>query len=95
MWARFEKRFSVVTEMVPGPAGEFPAYVITPRGTDPHRTLLYLHGGGYVAGIDPFHIRLLASLAAGLGVRVVLPDYPLAPEHTWRDSHAALASLIS
>jgi epsilon-lactone hydrolase len=92
---RFGKRYSVVTEVVSGPAGEFPAYVLTPRGTDPHRTLLYLHGGGYVAGIDPFHVRFLASLASGLGVRVVLPDYPLAPEHTWRDSHEALADLAT
>lgn len=92
---RFDKRFSVVTEVVSGPAGEFPSYVLTPRGTDPHRTLFYLHGGGYVAGIDPFHVRFLASLASALGLRVVLPDYPLAPEHTWRDSHDALADLAA
>lgn len=92
---RFAQRFSVVTEVVAGPAGEFPSYVITPRGTDPHRTLVYVHGGGYVAGIDPAHVRFLTSLASRLGVRVVLPDYPLAPEHTWRDSHEALADLAT
>ena len=92
---RFAKRFSVVTEVLRGPAGEFPSYVITPRGTDPHRTLVYLHGGAYVAGIDPFHLRFLTSLASRLGLRVVLPDYPLAPEHTWRDSHEALADLAT
>ena len=92
---RFDKRFSVVTEVVSGPSGEFPSYVITPRGTDPHRTLVHLHGGGYVAGIDPFHVRFLTWLATALGLRVVLPDYPLAPEHTWRDSHAALADLAA
>jgi epsilon-lactone hydrolase len=92
---RFAKRFSVVTEVVAGPAGEFASYVVTPRRTDPHRTLLYVHGGGYVAGIDPFHVRHVAWLASALGVRVVLPDYPLAPEHTWRDSHDALAELAT
>lgn len=92
---RFAQRFSVVTEVVAGPAGEFPSYVITPRGTDPHRTLVYVHGGGYVAGIDPAHVRFLTSLASRLGLRVVLPDYPLAPEHTWRDSHEALADLAT
>ncbi|GAB2457249.1 alpha/beta hydrolase [Nocardioides hungaricus] len=92
---RFDRRLSVVTEVVTGPAGEFPSYVLTPRHTEPHRTLLYLHGGGYVAGIDPFHVRFLAWLASALGVRVVLPDYPLAPEHTWRDSHEALAGLAA
>ena len=49
----FEKRFGVVTEVLTGPAGDFPSYVVTPRGTDPRRTVLYLHGGGYVSGIDP------------------------------------------
>lgn len=92
---RFARRFSVVTEVLRGPAGEFPSYVITPRGTDPRRTLVYLHGGGYVAGIDPFHVRFVASLASQLGLRVVLPDYPLAPEHTWRDSHETLAELAA
>ena len=91
----FAKRFSVVTEMVPGPAGAFPTYVVTPRHSEPRRTVLYVHGGGYVAGIDPFHVRYLARLATELDARIVVPDYPLAPEHTWRDSHDALADLAA
>ena len=55
--------------------------------------MVYLHGGGFVAPIDPFQVRYAARLAAALGARVVLPDYPLTPEHTWRDSHAAVADL--
>lgn len=90
---RFEKRFSVVTEVLKGAGGEFPSYVVTPRGAEPRRTVVYLHGGGFVAGIDPFHVRYLARLSTGLGARVVLPDYPLAPRHTWRDSHDQLADL--
>ena len=90
---RFSKRFSVVTEVLKGAAGEFPSYVLTPRGTQPRRTVVYVHGGGYVAGIDPFHVRYVARLATALGARVVLPDYPLAPTHTWRDSHDQLADL--
>lgn len=91
----FSRRFSVVTEVVQGPAGEFPSYVVTPRGLDPHRTVVYLHGGGFVAGIDPFHVRYLARLATALEARIVLPDYPLAPRHTWRDSHEAIADLTA
>ncbi len=92
---RFGRRFSVVTEVLTGPAGEFVSYVVTPRGTDPHRTVVYLHGGGYVAPIDPFHLRYVCRLASDLGARIVLPDYPLAPEHTWRDSHGAIADLTA
>lgn len=91
----FGRRFSVVTEVLTGPAGEFPSYVVTPRGTDPQRTVVYLHGGGYVAPTDPFHVRYVTRLATDLAARVVLPDYPLAPEHTWRDSHRPIADLVA
>ena len=30
------------------------------------------------------------AVADAIGARVVMPDYPLAPEHTWKDSHDAL-----
>lgn len=92
---RFAKRYSVVTEQLSGPAGDFASYIITPRGTDPKRTVVYLHGGGFIAPIDSFHVRYAARLASALDARVVLPDYPLAPEHTWRDSHAAIADLTA
>ena len=43
--------------------------------------VLYLFGGGFVLG-GPFEdVRFSAPLAAGLGLRVVAPYYPLAPEH--------------
>ena len=54
---------------------------------------MYLHGGGYMAGIDTFQVRYAGRLARALGARVVLPDYPLAPEHTWRDSFEPLVAL--
>ena len=86
---RFERRFTLAEEDL----GGFPSYVITPRGTEPVRTVLYVHGGGFMAPIDPFHVRYAARLARALRARVVLPDYPLAPEHTWRDSFAPLTDL--
>jgi epsilon-lactone hydrolase len=92
---RFAKRFSVVTEVLTGAAGDFPSYVLTRRGTEPHRTLVYLHGGGYVAPLDPFHLRYATRLATALGARIVLPDYPLTPEHTWRDSHAPIVEQVA
>jgi monoterpene epsilon-lactone hydrolase len=92
---RFHRRFSVVTESLTGPRGEFPSYVVTPRGIDPERTAVLIHGGGFVAPLDPFHVRYATRLATGLRARVVLPDYPLAPEHSWRDSHAPLVDLVA
>ncbi len=91
----FDRRFSVTTEQVDGPDGPFPSSVLSPRGRTPRRTVLYLHGGGFVAPIDPVHVRYAARLAGALGVRVVLPDYPLAPGHSWRASHPGVADLAA
>jgi epsilon-lactone hydrolase len=73
---------------------EFTVYDVTASGATPMRTVLYLHGGGYVGNIDRNHWRYVASLARELGVRVVMPAYPLAPEHTWRDAHPPLLTLF-
>jgi epsilon-lactone hydrolase len=91
----FARRFSVATETLTGPGGDFASHVVTPRGVDPERTLVFVHGGGFVAPADPFHLRYATRLARALHARLVLPDYPLAPEHTWRDSHEPLVELVS
>ena len=54
---------------------------LTPRESDPSRTLLWLHGGGYVMGsLDT--VRPLASrLACAIGAPVLTLDYRLAPVH--------------
>ena len=88
---RFDRRFAVVTEEVAG----FPTYVITPRRAAPARTLFYLHGGGFMAPISAWQVRYAALLAGAIGARVVLPDYPLAPEHSWRDSFEPVAALAA
>jgi monoterpene epsilon-lactone hydrolase len=86
----FGRRFSVVTETLPG---GFPSYSIARRGALPTRTVLYFHGGGFMAPISAWQVSYAARMAVDLDARVVLPDYPLAPEHTWRDSHRALVEL--
>ncbi|QBR92582.1 alpha/beta hydrolase [Nocardioides euryhalodurans] len=88
---RFAGRFSVVTEELDG----FPVHVITPRGIDPARTVVHVHGGGFIAPVDDFHVRYATRLALALGARVVMPDYPLAPEHSWRDTVPPLVELTS
>jgi acetyl esterase/lipase len=47
----------------------------------PARTIVYLHGGGYVIGSPEWAKDTLARFALGAGARVVAPDYRLAPEH--------------
>jgi len=58
-----------------------PAESCAPRAGHPERTLLYLHGGGYVIGSAAGYRDLAARLAVGANARVVAVDYRLAPEH--------------
>lgn len=62
------------------------------------RVLLYLHGGGYIAGSPRTHRHLAARLAQAAGARAFLPDYALAPERPFpaalEDALAAYRHLL-
>lgn len=53
------------------------------RVAEPRLHLLYLHGGGYVAGVTRTYLNLCGHLAKELQANVLLPDYRKAPEHPW------------
>lgn len=86
---RFDRRFSLEVDRSVG----WPTYVFAPRGRRVTRTIFYGHGGGYMAPIDAFHVLHATTLARRLQARIVMPEYPLAPTHTWRDSHDDLVDL--
>ena len=44
-------------------------------------TILYLHGGAWVMHLPNAYRRIAAALSVQTGMRVLLPDYRLAPEH--------------
>lgn len=48
---------------------------------DRRRVILYLHGGAYLAGSIRTYRHLAAALAGAAGVRTLVPEYRLAPEH--------------
>ena len=72
----------------------FPVWELVPPGPTPARTVLYLHGGGFVAGVDTFQWWLAARLARVTRARFVVADYPLTPTHTWRNSLEPLLRLL-
>lgn len=45
------------------------------------KVILYLHGGGYVTGSIEDHRMMCGLLANATGVKVLIPEYRLAPEH--------------
>jgi monoterpene epsilon-lactone hydrolase len=75
-----------------------PCVWIVPPGGGAGRTLLYLHGGGFVYGLTPLHIQMCALLAGKIRARVLLADYRLAPDHPFpaalEDSLAAYRWLL-
>ncbi|MBO0680370.1 alpha/beta hydrolase [Mycolicibacterium sp. S2-37] len=64
-----------------GQFGQVPVRIVRARdsgGALP--AVVYLHGGGWVAGDTATHERLVADLAVEAGVAVVVPQYGLAPD---------------
>jgi len=54
---------------------------VVPTGAIGGRQILYLHGGGYVAGSPKSHRPLVARLAEAAKATAVSADYRLGPEH--------------
>lgn len=60
--------------------GPLEALVMEPRSAAASvRSLIWVHGGGYVHQFETAHWWLAASLVRTLGVRLIAPDYRLAP----------------
>jgi len=64
-------------------AGSVPCEWVGVPTSRPERVLLYLHGGGYVARFPNLHARYAARVARALGIRALMVDYRLAPEHPY------------
>jgi len=58
-----------------------PAALLTPEITEGQRTILYLHGGGFIAGSIKTHRDLAARLAKTSRADLLLINYRTAPEH--------------
>lgn len=54
---------------------------LTPKGVPDDKLLLYWHGGAYVMGSCASHRPCVSHIARAAGVRALLPEYRLAPEH--------------
>lgn len=87
-WTRRPLRWATARARVPADvtrqtvsADGVPCEWLIPRGSPPDQALVYLHGGGFVFGVTPQHITMVAHLARTMGVRALVVDYRLAPEH--------------
>ncbi len=80
-------------------AGGVPAEWVVAPGAADDRFLLYLHGGGYVMGSVNTHREMVSRLSRAAGVRALILEYRLAPEHPFpapvEDATAAYRWLLS
>lgn len=72
---------------------------LVPEGCDKRRVLLYLHGGAYLLGSARTHRRMVSHIAREAGIRALVPNYRLAPEHRFpaglEDAIAVYGALLA
>jgi monoterpene epsilon-lactone hydrolase len=79
--ARFMNRVPKGVEMDKFEINGIHVTCISPSDADPAKVILHLHGGGYVTGgLDTYQMMCIL-LAQTLKIKVLLPEYRLAPEH--------------
>jgi len=75
------KGINLNSEAIPGPAGPIPVEWLSAGRVERRRVLIYLHGGAYIMGSPRTHRMITTALARMTGMRVLVPDFRLAPEH--------------
>lgn len=56
-------------------------YIYKPEIIKNKGCIIFYHGGGFVYNAAPHHFTLAKNLAKQLGVKVIFPDYRLAPKY--------------
>ena len=79
-------------ELMPESLAGMKAEWLVPRGAAADKLILYAHGGGYVSGSCNDHRGIISGFARYAGVRTLLYEYRLAPEHPFP---AALEDSVS
>lgn len=69
-------------------------WTVDPLHSTPRLTVIYLHGGAYVAPISRRHWPFFAELVDNADCRVIAPLYGLAPDASYKDAHAFLGTLV-
>ena len=69
--------------------------VIFNENPDTERFIIYLHGGAYVNEILTLHIEFCDKLAKKANATVIAPIYPLAPNHTYKETYEIVEKLYS
>ena len=72
--------------------GGYPMYRFLPENKS-GKTVLYIHGGGFVKQPVPRHFRFADRFCAESGAEVFFPIYPKAPAHGFRETFSLIEAL--
>jgi acetyl esterase len=78
---------NVENRMIPGPSGQIPVRIYTPKGSGPFPVVVYYHGGGWViANLNTYDAspRAIVNMANAV---VVSSHYRQGPEHKFPAAH--------
>jgi acetyl esterase/lipase len=89
--ARLRPRVNVALRTRSG----WPIYTLTPQKKPAERSVIYLHGGGWVNEIASQHWKLAAQIAGEGRAEVIVPIFPLVPFATAADVVPAIAALAA
>ncbi len=87
--SHLKKKFHVVETEVDG----FKVYTLSPLSGANNEHLLYLHGGAYVFEMITPHWNMLERFIEAFACSISVPIYPLAPEYTYKETHAMITKL--
>lgn len=59
----------------------------------PDYLILYLHGGAYINDASVYHWKLCDRMAQDLNAEVILPIYPLTPDHIWDETFSLVTAV--
>ncbi|WP_448375881.1 alpha/beta hydrolase fold domain-containing protein [Fervidobacterium sp.] len=65
------------------------------KNTKSDVVILFLHGGAYISNITKMHWNLVEKLIDKTNAVIVVPDYPLASQSTWKDTYNFMDELYS
>ncbi len=80
--ARINKKYAVATRKVQGK--EITTLERRDKAANDH--LAFFHGGAYIFEAAPYHWRFAQKIMDQHFCKATLVDYPLAPEHSYRDT---------
>jgi acetyl esterase/lipase len=62
-------------------------WTISPKKSKSDVVILFLHGGAYMGNISKPHWALVTQILSKTNATIVIPDYPLAPESTCKETY--------